>query len=216
MPRTPADLTGKRYGMLTVVGLSGQRNSRGRVLYQCHCDCGGDRLATYANLERGEITSCGCKNHLPKKDLAGQRFGRLTVIEILESPAEKAKTSCCIWKCKCDCGSEVAVTVNALTTGKTKSCGCLQKEFVKSLYRDKTAPCKLRESERPRSSNTSGITGISWDARRERWVAELSFQGKKHFLGRFCKKEDAITARKEAEEKIFGEYLKSLEEEPED
>lgn len=215
MPRKPTDLTGRRYGMLTVIGIPGKRNAQGRVLYQCKCDCGSERLATYSNLTRGEIVSCGCKNHLPKKDLTGRRFGKLTAIEISKPPNGRAQTSY-FWKCKCDCGNEVSVTVNALTTGKTRSCGCIQREFVKSMYRDETAPCKLQESQCPRVSNTSGTTGVSWDAKRERWVAEIFFQGEKHFLGRFREKEDAITARKEAEDRIFGEYLKSFEKEPED
>lgn len=37
------DLTGKKYGKLTVLGLSDKRGSRGRVtrpLWECRCECG--------------------------------------------------------------------------------------------------------------------------------------------------------------------------------
>lgn len=209
MPRRPADLTGRRYGLLTVIGLSGQRSAQGRALYLCRCDCGGERLATRSNLERGEIVSCGCRNHLPKKDLAGQRFGRLTVLGIAAPPAGRKRTVY-QWRCRCDCGTETIVSVNALTTGNTQSCGCLQREAVSALYQDGTAPHKLLESQKPRATNTSGITGVWWDGRKQKWAAELIFQGKKYFLGRFVNKEDAIFARKEAENQIFGEYLSGL------
>ena len=206
MPRPPADLTGQRYGKLTVLALTDQHNSYGRRLYRCRCDCGGERLATRSNLQRGEITSCGCQNHLPKKDLTGQRFGRLTVLEIATPPNGRKRTTY-KWLCKCDCGNTAIVSVNNLTKGGTQSCGCLQREAVQSLYRDCTAPCKLRESEHPRASNTSGYTGVSWDAARQKWAAEICFQGVSHFLGRYKDKKDAIAARKEAETRLFGDYL---------
>jgi len=61
------------------------------------------------------------------KDLSGQRFGRLAVIEragnIGEHPVK--------WLCKCDCGNEKAIDGNSLRMGKTKSCGCFLSETVR-------------------------------------------------------------------------------------
>lgn len=57
-------------------------------------------------------------------DLAGQRFGRLLVLE----KAKKNKTEKIKWKCRCDCGNERVVLAASLRGGKTKSCGCLLKE----------------------------------------------------------------------------------------
>lgn len=57
------------------------------------------------------------------KDLMGQRFGRLVVIEKL--PSKEGK---CWWKCKCDCGGFKDVPTAYLTSGSTQSCGCLAKE----------------------------------------------------------------------------------------
>ena len=54
------------------------------------------------------------------KDLTGQRFGRLTVIERAENKGEEA-----CWKCRCDCNNEVFVRGSSLRKGTTKSCGCL-------------------------------------------------------------------------------------------
>ena len=65
------------------------------------------------------------------KNLIGQRFGRLTVIEradnlIIDSSHQRAR-----WVCKCDCGNVVIVTSDLLTSGHTMSCGCLAKDLTR-------------------------------------------------------------------------------------
>ena len=54
--------------------------------------------------------------------------------------------------------------------------------------------------------NTSGVTGVSFDKSRGKWKASIMIDYKDIFLGRFSDKESAIQARKEAENKYFGEY----------
>lgn len=49
---------------------------------------------------------------------------------------------------------------------------------------------------------------MSFDKKRKKWVAQITFQRKNHCLGRFDKKEDAINARLEGEERFFGKYRK--------
>lgn len=57
------------------------------------------------------------------KDLSGQKFGRLTVIERdLQAPKGRSK-----WICRCDCGNTVSVLRNHLVSGGTISCGCALK-----------------------------------------------------------------------------------------
>ena len=57
-----------------------------------------------------------------------------------------------------------------------------------------------------RSNNTSGTTGVYWNKLRKYWYADIIENNKYHYIGSFKNKEDAIKARKEAEEKYFGEY----------
>lgn len=56
------------------------------------------------------------------------------------------------------------------------------------------------------SNNTSGATGICWRKDLNKWQASIVVNKKKIHLGYFLKKEDAIKARKIAEEKYFGEF----------
>ena len=59
----------------------------------------------------------------PPVDLAGQRFGRLLVLQRHSPDA---------WSCKCDCGNTKVVKTSNLSNGGTKSCGCLAKESRKA------------------------------------------------------------------------------------
>ena len=55
-------------------------------------------------------------------------------------------------------------------------------------------------------SNTSGITGVSWDKKRNKWIASVYYKRKRVHIGYFINKEDAIRARIEAETKYYGEF----------
>ena len=59
----------------------------------------------------------------PSRNLVGKRFERLTVISRVGT-----KWGCATWLCRCDCGSNTTCTTGNLTTGNSKSCGCLQRE----------------------------------------------------------------------------------------
>lgn len=63
----------------------------------------------------------------PKKDIVGKTFGKLTVLDEYEKIPSGTK-----WKCQCECGKELFVYRGKLTTGHTKSCGCLN-ETLKGL-----------------------------------------------------------------------------------
>lgn len=56
------------------------------------------------------------------------------------------------------------------------------------------------------SHNTSGHIGVHWDKDTCKWRSQIIYSGKTINLGRFVNIEDAIAARKEAEEKYFGAF----------
>ena len=124
------DLTGQKFGRLTV--LHRIENKGKAVRYLCKCDCGNEKIFYASNLLKGLSTSCGCfrKEKLKETkliDLVGQRFGRLTVIEL---DHKNEKTRQYYWKCLCDCGNECVVYSGHLKDGHTSSCGCYNKERV--------------------------------------------------------------------------------------
>lgn len=59
MPRILKDLTGRRFGRLTVVGLAAKHNNR-HTVWRCECACGQKRDVAAASLIGGYTKSCGC------------------------------------------------------------------------------------------------------------------------------------------------------------
>lgn len=119
------DLTGQRFGFLTVIRRV--ENNGKQVRYLCKCDCGNEKIFYSTNLKRGLSTSCGCfrrekLSQLYFRDLTGQVYGRLTV-ESLNSYDEKNNNY--FWNCICECGTRTVVVGNHLKNGHTQSCGCI-------------------------------------------------------------------------------------------
>lgn len=121
---------GARFGRLTIMYLSDKKMNNGRV-YHCQCDCGNECDVRAYSLKHGDTKSCGClakekssqrnKNKYIK-DLKGQRFGKLTVIEL----TEERRQGSAVWLCKCDCGNLKKISSKCLLSGDTQSCGCLK------------------------------------------------------------------------------------------
>ena len=61
------------------------------------------------------------------RDLTGQRFGRLTVIERAPDKTTGSKPKV-MWRCRCDCGNDVVVWTSSLARGTTVSCGCKKRK----------------------------------------------------------------------------------------
>lgn len=63
-------------------------------------------------------------------DLSKQVFGKLTVIEKVNNISKRKTSNHVYWKCLCKCGKEVIVRGTSLTSGNTKSCGCIKKDYA--------------------------------------------------------------------------------------
>ena len=117
---TAKNISNQTFGLLTAIERKGSDNSH-KALWLCQCECGNTATVRASDLISGKISSCGCiKTSLLSENLIGKRFGRLSVI----NKGEKQKGQF-TWLCECDCGNEIYVTTNHLTTGNTQSCGCL-------------------------------------------------------------------------------------------
>lgn len=122
---------GKKFGRLTVLSIDKIVNKR--KYYLCKCECGNIKSIRSDSLTSGKTQSCGCLNKevsrgktFNRKDITGQKFGRLTALYRTEKTDDNYTS---YWMCQCECGNKVEVRINHLTTGKTKSCGCLSREL---------------------------------------------------------------------------------------
>lgn len=66
------------------------------------------------------------KPRIDIKDIAGHKFGDLTVLHI----SGKGKYRGIMWRCKCDCGNECDAFGGHLRDGTRKSCGCWSEKRV--------------------------------------------------------------------------------------
>ena len=74
----------------------------------------------------------------PARDITGNKFGKLTALEYVYSNTSHER----IWRCICDCGNESYVSIHSLTSGNTRSCGCLAKYIRQNKKKpDNNAKC---------------------------------------------------------------------------
>ena len=120
------NLTGERYGKLTVIKYIGYKNKKS--IWECQCDCGNIVNKSVGELRGGGTISCGCwRKERVKANLIGKKFGRLTVVE----EVGRNKWGGVIWRCQCDCGNITETLSKYLLNGDTTSCGCRRMEILK-------------------------------------------------------------------------------------
>lgn len=235
------------------------------------------------------------------KDLTGQKFGRLTVIERAENHYTTGGRSQITWLCRCECGNNVIVNGQNLISSNTKSCGCLHREIVSNTgrqnkryniydlsneygigftskgeefyfdledydkikefcwFKNKSGyfsakddrlnshielhriimntqnipfdtgvrvdhiktedkfdnrKCNLRvvqhcensQNHKLYSSNTSDVSGVNYNKSHHKWASRISYKGIRYNLGFFDNFDDAVMARKNAEQELYGEH----------
>lgn len=144
------DETGHRYGRLTVIAPSAQRE---QMSWICRCACGATRIVAGYALRSGHTVSCGCHRReqlaaaveTKRPDETGHRYGRLTVVSRAPSYRTRSYASARL-VCQCDCGQTCVVRGAALRDGTTRSCGCLQRD-VATTHGDTPASGDSREYE---------------------------------------------------------------------
>ena len=75
-------------------------------------------------------------------DQSGSKYGKLTLIEKLD---ERAGNKSFMYRCVCDCGNEAKVSFSQMTSGKTKSCGCISRQKGELNHNWKHGRSKTRE-----------------------------------------------------------------------
>ena len=215
------DETGNRYGRLLV--LSYHSRSEGKAQHPrflCKCDCGNEVVVLGTNLRRNHTTSCGCvhkENTRAAKKTHGMRH----------TPTYK---TWCSMKERC-------LNSNSKSYEEYGSKGISIyepwkesfEEFLKDMgvrpegtSLDRIDPekdytpdnCQWADASNQafnktlKITNTSGKTGVSYNAERDRWVAGITCNYEHIYLGSFKDKKSAIDARLAAELKYFGYYLK--------
>ena len=117
------DISGEHFGKLTV--LSRDRNRKKKVFWNVQCECGSGIFGVDSyKLRKGFTTQCPkCSILGSRKDLTGQKFGKWTVLSVVDDGPDKKRT---YWKTQCSCGSDPVVlrSDHFINKGSAKDCGC--------------------------------------------------------------------------------------------
>lgn len=155
---------------------------------------------------------------MKRKDLTGQRYGRLTVVEF----AGTAKNGNAQWLCQCDCGNTAVVDGYRLRRGTTTSCGCYRREYMSKAIRENpktvaqmgqkaqfkaTEGVNITAVTKLRSTNRSGVIGVSFDRQSGKWNARLFLKGRLVLNKQFLNFEEAVRARHQAERRYLDPLL---------
>jgi phosphotransferase system IIB component len=229
------DLTGQKFDRLTVIKRgedyitpSGKRNIR----WLCKCACDGKEvLVLGSSLKKGNTRSCGClmiekvteickaRKKYNIYDLSGEYgIGYTTNNEAFYFDLEDydlIKDYC--WSLD---KHEYLIACANINREMIKMhrlvMNCPDDMDVDHIYHDnfdnrKTQLRMVTKSQNQMNrklniNNTSGVKGVYWDSKNQKWQAQINIDNKRIHLGRFNDINDAINARKQAEEKYFGEY----------
>jgi hypothetical protein len=135
MPATKPSIVGQKFGMLVCTAKgdirfakAGKKRDR---MWLFTCDCGKDTELSRWKVEKTiPQQSCGCLNSLENRkkqhhrgkkpiDALNQRFGELTVIE----QTDLREVNATVWRCLCDCGKVVLMSIRRLNKGFRLNCG---------------------------------------------------------------------------------------------
>lgn len=225
------DLTGQKFGKLTVIEQaedyvvpSGQHFTR----WKCRCECGNISYPITSSLKSGKTQSCGCLG-LEKRTSARKRYNEYYIIDnyvvfntyngesflIDYEDLDKVKEHC--W-CNDGRGYFVSHINRKRVSLHRLIMDCPKGKVVdhihgsesrydnrKSNLRIVTASQNAMNKKIP-SNNSSGTVGVYWEEKCNKWRARIFAYGDKIDLGYYTNKDDAIKARREGEDKYFGEY----------
>jgi hypothetical protein len=216
-----------KYGKLTPLGKTNNKNSSGSYLWEFLCDCGNKTYATLNSVKIGHKLSCGCLHRETNKKyntyifyenyICGYTF-KNEEFKIDVDDYERVKEFC--WR-KDSKGYFVADSNNIKSDSRVlklhrfvMDCQKSDNKIVDHINFDKGDNRKINlrfvssiESsiwQKTRKTNTSGFIGVS--NQDGKWVAYIDSNSERIHLGTFSDKNDAVITRLKAEIKYFGEF----------
>lgn len=214
---------GDTYGFIQIIGVD---ESADRKLKSWHCKCtkcGAEFSATGQSVFKNQNGGCcECRKTALEqakidnaKSYIGQSFENLRVDDFagMKKPYGKITP---IMKCYCmKCGEYTEIPLVKLKTGQANECAkCARKnlkyghEISKIAHMNGTLITAIDGRRALNKNSTTGHKGVSWIPKTGKYRAYINFQRKQYHLGQYLNIEDAIEARKIAEEAIYGDFLK--------
>ena len=224
-PAPKDDLTGKTFGSWKVLC-----PAKEPYYYMCRCGkCGAVKRVYRSSLLQGTSTQClSCAGKGPQPGISKSHFkkacekyvGKVTngwlVLEVLPPP-KKGENFPCRAICP-KCGKETITRVNRLNI--IQRCAECNRDLAKKVDTIHSVICadgskvdsiQARMNGRINKNSSTGVNGVTWREKNGKYFAYINFKRKQIGLGMYEKLEDAIAARKKAEELIYAPYLEAHE-----
>ena len=227
------DLTGMRFGKLTVIGQADDHilpSGKHIARWLCKCDCEEDKhivvLMSNLTAKKNGTKSCGCiakevtskrSKKYNKYDLSGEYGvgydinGREFYFDLEDY--DKIKNYC--WRVNKKgyvvtkiSGWQVMLLMHRIVLPNSDIVDHINHNAAdnrKCNLRD----CNNTQNSRNRmlsSNNTSGVCGVTFNKKGNKWQAQIGVDGERLYLGMFECFEQAVAARLEAEARYFGEF----------
>lgn len=208
---------GETYGFIHVSGIA----DKPYKAYNCCClKCNRNFIAQGAIVKKYAETGCSkCvreeRNQQRNAQYINEVFGDLKVLEYVGSKeiCKNGKLASYM-KCQCmKCGNTVEIPLSRLLNGVTQCVSCAKKnldighQIVKEAAHEGTSIITISGHRKTNKNNKTGNTGVSWIPSLNKYRAYIFFKRKQYHLGLYEDKEEAIKARKMAEEKIYDNFI---------
>lgn len=210
------DLTGQRFGRLTVIGWSyNDKNNASHWL--CKCDCGNHKIIRGDGLRNRVTRSCGCyhkekmKESATKHGYAGTKIYSIWVSmkkrccnpkdPVYENYGGRGISLCNEWK------DTAKIFIEwALANGYEEKL-CLDRinndgNYFPNNCRFVDRGLSNRNTRLLRKNNTSGYRGVSFDKQTNKYRASIRAKGKTIRLGRFVSPVQAAFAYDQKAEEL--------------
>ncbi len=192
-----------------------------RCVCRC-CKCGKTiDLHTSALVNRKNPT-CGCekRKRTPPKikdkylEMKGNVYGTLEVLDVFRPDIANGQgVFQTKLRCRClKCGTITEPDAVAVLRGSTKSCTTcsrrireMAKDAMDASFVDGTNIIQIDGRRKRNKNNSTGYNGVSRSG--DKYRAYINFKRKQYHLGVYNTVERAVEARKEAEERIYGDFL---------
>ena len=215
-------IVGNTYGYITILATTGGKHPK----YTWKCErCGEEYVTDGQTIFQYENSGCSkCRRNDRNKEAEyrkyiGNTYGQLKVVDYVgtkEQKAGKRRAFLPFMKCKClKCGNFVEIPLTRLKQGGAKQCKkCnvisslpIGIEYTKAASIDGTQVYCIDGRKKINKNSTTKYNGVSYMKGSHKYRAYINFKRKQYHLGSYEKIEDAVSARKEAEKKIYGEFL---------
>ena len=209
------NLTGCIFGKLLVIKEASKTDKSRQKFWWCRCSCGNEKEIGGHSLRRGAIVSCGCfgKSQRKKSNTIHGKWKSAeyktwdSMIQRCTNPNRVSYKNyggrgievCIAWfdfeRFFCDMGEKPSVNYSIERINNDLG-------YYKENCRWATSS-EQSQNTRIFKTNTSGMRGVSWNKRKNKWRAFISHDRQQNHLGYFDTKQLAHEARQIAEKKLW-------------